>query len=101
MGPFIGFTFALCGAVLVSRAMDIPVIWGNGAGSGQAQIQGFDLSDGSVVKDHRLMLSTFNERARASDMGRGITVVGDDIYYATAGSGMIYKTNARRHCLQW
>jgi hypothetical protein len=74
--------------------MELPIIWGNGAGSGQARIQGFDLSDGSLIKDHRLMLPTFNDRGGASDMGRGVAVVGDDIYYTAAGSGKIYKTNA-------
>jgi PEP-CTERM motif len=72
------------------------IIWGNGAGAGSSILQTFDLETGAELQEFRGP-SPLQAGYSGGDVGRGISVVGNDIYYTSAGSGQVFKTNAITH----
>jgi len=69
------------------------LIWGNNATNGNVTLEEFDATTGAVVQQFLAP----NLTARA-DNGRGIAAAADGtIYYTTADSGNVYKTNGTTH----
>jgi len=70
------------------------VIWGNNASSGNVNLEAFDSTTGLLIPGQQFLVPNLIAQG---DNGRGVAVLGNDIYYTTANSGNIYKTNALTH----
>ncbi|AEJ01159.1 PEP motif putative anchor domain protein [Nitrosomonas sp. Is79A3] len=70
------------------------VVWGNSASSGNVNLEAFDTTTGLLVPGQQFLVPN---PIAVNDNGRGVAVLGNDIYYTTASSGNIYKTNAITH----
>ena len=81
-------------ASLFSVTAQASVIWGNSASGGNVNLEAFDSTTGLLVPGQQFLAPNLIAR---SDNGRGVAVLGNDIYYTTANSGNIYKTNAITH----
>ena len=81
-------------ASLFSVTAQASVIWGNSASSGNVNLEAFDSTTGLLVPGQQFLVPNLTAR---SDNGRGVAVLGNDIYYTTASSGNIYKTNTITH----
>jgi hypothetical protein len=75
-------------AVTALPAQAGSIVYGNNARFGNVDIEAFDVSTGNKVDGFLLP-----DPAARSDNGRGVAVLGHDIYYTTADSGNIWKTN--------
>ena len=81
-------------ASLFSVTAQASVIWGNSASFGNVNLEAFDSTTGLLVPGQQFLVPNLTAQ---SDNGRGVAVLGNDIYYTTANSGNIYKTNAITH----
>ncbi len=81
-------------ASLFSVTAQASVIWGNSASGGNVNLEAFDSTTGLLVPGQQFLVPNLTAR---DDNGRGVAVLGNDIYYTTANSGNIYKTNAITH----
>jgi hypothetical protein len=81
-------------ASLFSVTVQASVIWGNSASSGNVNLEAFDSTTGLLIPGQQFLVPNLTAQ---SDNGRGVAVLGNDIYYTTASSGNIYKTNAITH----
>jgi hypothetical protein len=82
---------AASGLLLGSAALADPMIWSNGDDAGAMPgpvIQEFDAATGALVKSFPDPAAT-----SPSQVGRGIAVVGSNIYYSLGGSNTVYLTN--------
>ena len=90
--------FALSGVLLVvmsvTSAKAGSVVWGNNASGGNVSLEAFDSATGLLVPGQQFLVPNLTAR---SDNGRGVALLGNDIYYTTADSGNIYKTNSITH----
>jgi len=90
--------FALVVAVVVLMSMRSAqagsVIWGNNASSGNVNLEAFDSATGLLIPGQQFLVPNLTAR---NDNGRGVALLGNDIYYTTASSGNIYKTNVITH----
>lgn len=70
------------------------VIWGNSASGGNVNLEAFDSTTGLLIPGQQFLVPNLTAR---NDNGRGVALLGDTIYYTTAGSGNIYVTNTTTH----
>jgi cysteine-rich repeat protein len=90
----------LCAAVALMLPLAGPnrahasVIWGNSASGGNVNLEAFDAATGLLIPGQQFLVPNLTAR---NDNGRGVAVLGNDIYYTTANSGNIYKTNVITH----
>jgi PEP-CTERM motif len=59
-------------------------------------LQAFDLETGAKLQEF-FATDPLQTEYFHGDMGRGISVFGEDIYYTTSGSGKVFKTNSVTH----
>ena len=91
----LGLTIAVAGCLIVNgTSAHGSIIWGNSASSGNVRLEAFDSVTGLLIPGQQFLVPNLTARA---DNGRGIAVLGNDIYYTTASSGNIYKTNSVTH----
>lgn len=89
------FALTVAGLVLMSMtSAQGSVIWGNSASGGNVNLEAFDSATGLLIPGQQFLVPNLTAR---SDNGRGVALLGNDIYYTTAGSGNIYKTNVITH----
>lgn len=92
---FVVGSFAAVALLGTTSAYADAIVWGNSASNGNVNLEAFSIADdGTVTLLQQFLVPNLIAR---NDNGRGVALLGDTIYYTTAGSGNIYVTNATTH----